>query len=193
MIHPLLVLAGLAVVAWLWVALGVLNAVRSRIGDRVARWLLPDDQPSTFRVAQFIALSAQWLGPHELLDGADWRLIFEAHLPELARSGRVWNSPSNALAELDEALRTSQPVTGPLGDARPLLWLAIRLRVEHGIYRLQIVLALSLVFITGVVAVATLVIVGVMVFVFAPPVLVLRSAFLHLVRFIRPQLEASSF
>jgi hypothetical protein len=132
--EALIALGALAFAALAWFGIGLMQAVRKVLSERVANWLLPPDQPSTFRFAQFIAFLAAGIAPRRFpawnLSSPNWPgawfLIFPA-----TWTAYLWPEPESVLAELEADLRSERRVLDPVRVALPLLGMAVVLRLRY--------------------------------------------------------------
>lgn len=115
-------------VVLLWLLAGVATAVRDRIAERIAEWLLPSDQPLTYRLAALLAWVAQVVAPR--------RIATPLHV-ELPGFGPDWESwdpseaPRAACAELEADLREGHRVARPVSLVLPILGRALYLRCRN--------------------------------------------------------------
>lgn len=120
----MMLLVAVSVLVSSWLAFGVLGAIRDRLAERIATWLLPESQAVTFRVAFAIAALAGRLAPR--------RRIFltteHVELPhQILKKPLCWTGPAEALAELHADLDSSIRVLNPVRLVTPLLGEAILL------------------------------------------------------------------
>lgn len=126
-------IALIAVAAAGWLGLGVLRAIRDALSERAADWLLPRNQPVTFRLAQFVAFLAAALAPRRL---PRWSLLNPyAPMPSawfvvfpVVWDDSPWPGPESILAELEADLRAERRVLDPARLTLPLLRHALLLR-----------------------------------------------------------------
>jgi hypothetical protein len=124
----------LIAVTVLWFAWGVLRAIRDVLAERAAGWMLPSQQPITFRLAQFLAFLAQALAPRhkpvmDLAPGAwrhSWYLIFPVQW-----RGFYWPESELMLGELESDLLAERQVLDPVRLVAPLLIAALKLRLIY--------------------------------------------------------------
>lgn len=102
-----------------------LNAVGQRLGDRIAAWLLPENQAFTFRLAAGIAVLSHWLAPRTILFA-----YLDRHV-SFYRSPNRWKGPEAAAGELLDGLASGQTVRKPVRFVWPLLRIAIRTRLRN--------------------------------------------------------------
>ncbi len=124
---------GLLIAVSLWLLWGVLRAVRNVLAERAAYWLLPPQQPVTFRLAQFLTFFAQAVAPRRypswaLHDptfawGPAWHMILPIEWCEL-----YWREPEAMRAELEADLRAERQVLDPVRLVLPLFGEALNLR-----------------------------------------------------------------
>lgn len=119
-----------------WLILGLLNAIRSRLAERLASWLLPAGQATTVRLAQGLALCASRIAPSHTLtvraaefEGqAPWRLF----CPGLSASTEVCPAALAAQAEIEKDLEAEARVIAPVRLVLPILWAALADRLNNG-------------------------------------------------------------
>lgn len=123
---------GLIALATLWLLLGVFRALREALSERATDWLLPPSQPTTFRLAQFVAFLCTALTPRRLprfRPGPSWlqrwHYLFPVEWEEVD-----WPDPEAALAELEADLLAERRVLDPLRLTCPLLPVALRFRLR---------------------------------------------------------------
>src|SRR5581483_9714900 len=90
----------------MWVMKGLFDPTMRRLGERMGAWVLPDRQSWTFRIGWAIAKVASFLGP-DRIDFTTGAFATPAR-PRLLWSGRTWEDPAAAIAELDEDLRSER-------------------------------------------------------------------------------------
>ncbi len=132
------VLALIAGVAF-WCVGGIIKAIRSRLADRFASWLLPDGQPSTLRFALGFTRIADRISPRSLF-AYSWRpepaVRFDSGLAGageygMRRHSNTWSEPDAARQELLFDLSAGRYVTQPVRFVWPLVRIAIKLRVKN--------------------------------------------------------------
>jgi hypothetical protein len=126
--HVALAVVTLAVT---FVLLAVMRAVLARLGDRAATWLLPDNQPITFRFASMIVTIADVIAPRvryrlELVSYGV-REFYVAVDPKTI----AWTATAEVQADLEEALRTGLRAYRPVRAAVPVLSEAVALGVAN--------------------------------------------------------------
>lgn len=117
-----------------WFCWGILKAVRNVLAERAAGWLLPSQQPVTFRLAQFLASLARAIAPQREpvwnFDPGQWRhswyLLFPVRWREFD-----WPGPDSMLAELESDLQAERRVLDPVRLILPLLSRALVLRLDY--------------------------------------------------------------
>jgi hypothetical protein len=102
----------------------LLRALTRRLADRAAAWLVPDQQPVSFRVAWMVVRIARWLAPRRICRWGGWT----GSGPDYQDSGYRWPGADEAMADLDEGLCSHQAVVHPLRLVLPLLAEAVHLR-----------------------------------------------------------------
>jgi hypothetical protein len=133
------IVCGLLMIAAWW-TFGALKAVRSRLSERFARWLLPDGQAVTFRVALALARLAETLTPGSVLANVgsgtryplfatDMRSLWGC--PRLLRRPNTWCDPAGVTQELVIDLDSAAPVSQPIRLVSPVLRIAIGLRIRN--------------------------------------------------------------
>jgi hypothetical protein len=119
-----------------WLGFGVLRAIRDALSERAADWLLPGNQPVTFRLAQFVVFLAAALAPRRL---PRWSLLNPyAPMPSawfvvfpVVWDDSSWSGPESILAELEADLRAERRVLDPVRLVFPLLRHALLLRGRY--------------------------------------------------------------
>lgn len=122
-----------------WMLAGIAVELRKRLAGRVARWLLPDEQAWTYRVACGICRLSVMIAPTHRVDGSTPHP--GSPRPVLARQRLRWSGPAAALGELDENLRLGQRHAHPISLALPILWRALVLRRRNARERGRFLLA----------------------------------------------------
>lgn len=129
------VIASCVLVCLAWLVLGFINAIRSRLADRMASWLLPAGQPTTVRLAQGLALCASKIAPSRRImvrfadeDEPFWHLI----CPGLSASTEVCPAALVAQAEIEEDLEADVRVIAPVRFVLPVLLAAVVDRLHNG-------------------------------------------------------------
>jgi hypothetical protein len=152
-LHTASTLASVGVLAVAgWLLKGLLDEAIDRIGHRIADWLVPLGQPSTYRLAQAALalgrlLASEWritLLLHRLyaldpspVPGA--RPVLRNFNPELRRRSLNWEDLDAAAAELEVNQRQKIPVAKPLRFVAPLLLKALRIRLANCVVRIAFV------------------------------------------------------
>jgi hypothetical protein len=136
-ITALLMLAGFV----LWWLAGLILAIRRRLSDRFANWLLPDGQPFTFRLGVELASLAAWLSPESILTyvGGESTYMFTADTRRLrgtlgiVRRPNTWHDAEAAIQELIADLHSGNQVAQPVRFTWPVFRIAAGLRLENAL------------------------------------------------------------
>ncbi len=116
-------------IVFIWLAVGFVRALRDALAQRAAGWLLPSDQPVTFRLAQLVAILARQLAPKRRFE-FDFAIIFERVLP-VRRIDNQWTEPESAVAELEADLEAKKRALEPLELVAPLLSRVLYMHVRN--------------------------------------------------------------
>jgi hypothetical protein len=110
----------------LWIARRVADEIVGRLAQRLAAWLLPEDRPTTYRLAWFAARVARWIAPEEevQLFRQDPR-FGTRHL--ITVQPLEWSDPEAVLAEL-ETDKAGDRITKPVRLVLPVVAQALRYR-----------------------------------------------------------------
>lgn len=110
-----------------------------RLGARIGAWLLPESQSITYRAAWIVARFSTIVAPRRRFDftlTSEWTV-------EVVLDEEGWTAADEALAELEEDLRSEDRVLEPLRLVLPLLAEAAQLRIRNWRYRWYFAMCLT--------------------------------------------------
>jgi hypothetical protein len=115
------------------------HAILKRLSERIAGWILPEDQALSFRLAWILVRLAERLAP---TSRHIWRGLTSSGGDYSVREFR-WQAPEEARADLEAALREKERIVAPVRLVLPLVVSAARLRGANGWNRFRRALAVS--------------------------------------------------